>query len=257
MNYEELYAQLKGLEKDFRDRLNAAQKSYRAIEKQTEAGDLKNLEKELSALSDICRAQTQLTESLREAVGSFDSKAYFESGDFAAQLLECCAQDQIDVKGEFPVYEMFPYRIRIDAENQDVYQNRKKLTGIRPRALSGLIKAGQDKLNKASFNDSSFADELCAAYDLGILKNGKKPGSDLYLTSLYKLLAPMSRYRRDYDANAFAFDLARLYISGREETKSGRRFQFGSSRDIGKAIRILDQYGKEQYLVTICFYPAQ
>ena len=39
-----------------------------------------------------------------------------------------------------------------------------------------------------------------------------------------------------------------------QETKDGRKFQFGPSRDNGKAIRILDQNGNAQYLTTICFY---
>ena len=39
-----------------------------------------------------------------------------------------------------------------------------------------------------------------------------------------------------------------------EETKNGRKFQFGPSRNNGKAIRILDRDGQEQFLATIRFY---
>ena len=75
-----------------------------------------------------------------------------------------------------------------------------------------------------------------------------------YLTNIYKVLAPMSRFRKDYDQNNFAFDVARLYASDVEETKTGRKFQFGPSRNNEKAIRILDKEGKEQFLATIRFY---
>lgn len=109
-------------------------------------------------------------------------------------------------------------------------------------------------VDKASFNAAAFASELGEAYDLAVLKAKRQPGTDIYLTSLYKLLAPMSRFRKDYDQQSFAFDLARLYISGIEETKNGRRFQFGPSRESNKSIRILDQFGKEQHLSTICYF---
>ena len=89
---------------------------------------------------------------------------------------------------------------------------------------------------------------------MAILKYNRQPQSDIYLTNLYKVLAPMSRFRKDYDQQNFAFDLARLYISGIEQTKTGRKFQFGPSREVGKGIRILDQTGKEQFLATIRFF---
>ena len=87
-----------------------------------------------------------------------------------------------------------------------------------------------------------------------MLFRSKQPQADIYLTSLYKFLAPMGRFRRDYDQQSFAFDLARLYMSEVEETKNGRKFQFGPSRNNGKAIRILDRDGQEQFLATIRFY---
>ena len=67
----------------------------------------------------------------------------------------------------------------------------------------------------------------------------------------------MSRFRKDYDQQSYAFDLARLYISGMDETKNGRKFQFGTSRKGNKSIRILDMNGQEQYLATICFYKQE
>ena len=257
MDYEELYRTLVETENDLKNSLAAAQKLYKNAVKESASGDLKALERDLGILSEAIAAQKEAVERLQAEVKGFDTKKYFESGAFETQLLQCCEQKGVDVTGESPVYEMFPYRIRIDMDNQDLYINRKKVACVRPQAFAETVKEAQDKLDKARFNAVGFAGELCDAYDLALLKSGKKAGSDVYLTSLYRLLAPMSRYRRDYDQNSYAFDLARLYISGQEETKNGRRFQFGSSRNINKAIRILDQDGKEQYLATICFYEAQ
>ena len=107
---------------------------------------------------------------------------------------------------------------------------------------------------KASFNAQAFVNELADAYDLAVLKLKKAPDADIYLTSLYKFLAPMGRFRKEYDQQSFAFDIARLYASDVETTKNGRCFQFGPSRNNNKALRILDSEGHEQFLATIRFY---
>ena len=64
----------------------------------------------------------------------------------------------------------------------------------------------------------------------------------------------MRRFRREYDVQAYALDLARLYTAKSNEAGDGRRFQFGPSRNNIKAIRIVDASGNEQFLATIRFY---
>ena len=254
MNYENFYDDLQPLQKSTKDSLASLQNFFKAVGKDTESGDVKSLARDLDSMAQAAAALTSFLDSMRETVNGFDTKSYFESGEFASQMLEQCQEKGVDVQGESPIYEMFPYRVRIDAENQDLYLDRKKVQCMRPCSFVDTVKTGQEKLNKASFNALTFVNELSDAYDLARMKMGKNPGADIYLTSLYKFLAPMSRFRKDYDQQNFAFDLARLYTSGVEETKNGRRFQFGPSRNNVKAIRILDKDGKEQYLATICFF---
>lgn len=254
MNYEELNGELQILEKKMKDSVAAAQKLYRAAVKDTEAGDLKSLIKDLDSFAELLTVQSETVKSLKEKAEGFDSRHYFENGEFAEQMLELCREKEIDVTGEYPVYEMFPYRVKIDTENQDVYVDRKKVPCMRPASLVNIIKTGQEKLNRASFNAASFANELAAAYDLAVMKAKKQADADIYLANLYKMLAPMSRTRKEYDQQSFAFDLARLYAADLEAIKDGRKIQFGPSRNNNKAIRILDQEGKEQFLATIRFY---
>lgn len=254
MNYENLYENLQPGEKTVKDNLAALQKLFKAVSRERENGDIKSLARDMSAMAEAAAAVSGALQSMQDIVSGFDTKEYFESGDFAEQMLSCCEDKGVDVRGEFPVYEMFPYKVKLDTENQDIYMDRKKVQCMRPQSFVELVKAGQEKLNKANFNAQTFSGELSEAYDLAVLKLKKQPGADLYLNSLYKLLAPMSRFRKDYDQQSFAFDLARLYNSGETETKNGRKFQFGPSRNNGKAIRILDREGKEQFLATIRFY---
>ena len=257
MNYEELYGQLMPLEKKMKDAAAALQKLSKTIAQDTEKGDLKSLAKDLSQFAQILSDQSSIAAQAQETASGFDGRAYYESGDFAAQMLQACAEQGIDVKGEYPVYEMFPYRVRFDTENQDIYLDRKRMQCMRPANFVQTVKAGQERLTKAAFNPIAFAGELSEAYDTALFKYKKHKGTDIYLTNLYKCLVPMSRSRKEYDMQSFAFDLARLYISGADTTKNGRRFQFGTSRESSKAIRILDANGKEQYLATLCFYDVE
>lgn len=254
MNYEDLYQALQPQEKSIKDSLASLQKLYKTINKETENGDLKNLSKDLYTMLENTAALSNILKEAADTVSSFDTAAYFESGDFAEQMLDICHEKNVDVRGDSPIYEMFPYRVKLDMENQDIYLDRKKIQCMRPQSFVDLVKNGQDRLNKASFNAQAFAGELADAYETAVLKQKKQSGCDLYLTSLYKVLAPMSRFRKDYDQQSFAFDLSRLYASGIDETKNGRKFQFGPSRLNNKAIRILDQNGQEVFLATIRFF---
>lgn len=254
MNYEEFYQDLQPQQKSVKDGLASLQKLFKAVSRELEGGDVKSLAKDLEAMAQTVLAVAESVDAMKTSVNAFDAKGYFESGAYAEQMLAACAEKGVDVRGEFPVYEMFPYRVRLDSENQDVYLDRKKVQCMRPGSFVDIVRNGQEKLNKAPFNAVAFASELADAYDLAVLKLNRQKQSDIYLTNLYKILAPMSRFRKDYDQQSFAFDLARLYISGVEETKNGRKFQFGPSRVGGKGIRILDMAGKEQFLATIRFY---
>lgn len=254
MDYELLYQSCQTLEKELKDKMGYAQKLYKAMGREMEGGDLKSFSRDIALIQEAAREQMRILEEMKAAVDGFDSRIYFENGDFAGQMISCCQEKGVDVKGEYPVYEMFPYKVRIDTENQDLYLDRKKVQCMRPQSFVKTVKAGQDKLMKASFNALTFANELADAYDLALLKQGKHSEADFYLANLYKFLAPMGRFRRDYDQQSYAFDLARLYEAMLPEIKDGRKLQFGPSRNNSKAIRILDSEGKEQYLATIRFY---
>ena len=257
MNYEDLYQSIQPDQKSVKDGLASLQKLFKAVTREEDNGDIKGLIRDLEAMKEGAELLAASLDSLKSRVGEFDTKEYFESGEFADQMLEICQEKGVDVRGEFPVYEMFPYRVRLDVENQDLYLDRKKVQCVRPQSFVDMVQKSQEKLNRASFNPSAFAAELADAYDTAVLKLKRQSGADIYLNSLYKYLAPMSRFRKDYDQQSFAFDLARLYISRIEETKNGRRFQFGSSRESNKSIRILDENGKEYFLSTICFYDQE
>ena len=257
MNYEDLYGQLQILNKNLKDCISSAQRLQKTISRDTETGDLKDIARNLSILKEAINTQSETASGLLNAVEGFDAEKYFTSGDFTEQLLSICRERNVDVHGDFPVFEMFPYRVRIDAENQDLYLDRKRISCMRPASFVDTIKKSQEKLNKAFFNADSFIADLAAAYDTAIVTMKKQPESDIYLDKLYKLMVPMTRLRKEYDKQNFAYDIARLNASDLETIKDGRRFQLGPARDNSKGIRILGKDGKEQYFATIRFFTSK
>lgn len=253
MNYEDLLVQYQTLEKNLKDKTKLVAKLQKAIAKEMEGGDLAKCITDTASMKRASEEVTALLEQIEALVASFDQREYIESGEFAEQLLAQCEANGVDVKGNFPVFEMFPYKLRVDP-NMDIYLDRKKVPCLRPYTLVQVVKKGQEKLLKVSFNASRFSSELATAYDLLLVNIGKNPGSDQYLKKLYDYMVPMSRSRKEYDMQSYAFDLSRLYAEGSYfELKDGRKIQWGPSREGKTAIRILDGNGKEYHLSTIRF----
>lgn len=256
MNYEELLSKLTETEKELKDGLKLMDRLSKSITKSGEAGNLTDLRKAASQLTEAVERVRSTASMIQEEADSFDSKAYIVSGEFTKQLLEACKDRKIDVKGEMGVYEMFPYKVRIlgDEEHaEEIWINRKKLSSCRPSAVADTIKDGQEKLNKAGFNHVAFLNELAEAYDTVCQKAGVRIGTTQTLTKVYKALTPMARARKEYDIQAFAFDLSRLFEKGSEAwvSKDGRQFIFGTSRDAKNAVRVLSSTGVENYIITI------
>ena len=258
MDYEDFYGEYAATANALREQLSTQQKLLKRICKNVENGDLKPTAKDLAAAASGAEECVRLASEMAEKIAGFDMGAYLESGDFAGQLVALCGENGINIKGEGTSYEIFPYRLKIDSQNEEVLVNGRKAVGMRPRAVAAELAKGRARLLTAAFNPAQYASELASAYDLALLATSRgkpvAPDSDIYLTILYKFLIPMRRFRREYDAQAYAFDLARLYAAESNESSDGRRFQFGPSRINKKAIRIVDQAGNEQFLATIRFY---
>jgi len=255
-SYEELLNELQPAGKTMRDSAAAAVRLQKNLQKNLETGNLTEAGRIVEAMGEAVRQLQASADALRSALSGFDTREYFAGGDFARQLLEACAEKGIDVKGDKGVYEMFPYKVRVlgDAERPgEVYIDRKKLPSFRPSYVAETIRQGQAKLFAAPFRDSAFMSELADAYETACLKAGARIGSTQLLSKVYRCLAPTARARKEYDQQAFAFDLARLYEAGPDSwvTKDGTRYFFGTSRDGASGIRVLSRAGTESYINTL------
>ena len=257
MDYEQYFTEAQVFLRDIKEKTAAQAKAAKKIEKCITDGDIGALPKLFSSLRDAARLREEALDRLDALTAGFDGREYFSSGDFALQMIESCHQFGVDVQGSYPVYDMFPCRVTINADTQDVTVDRKKLPYMRPSKLVGSIKKELEKLEKVNFNAQQFAKELAAAYDLAIIKaSRKKPLPDdapMYALELYNTLTPMQRYKKEYTKNNFAYDLARLYSEEDITLGDGRSLRFDTVRDTAKTIRILDRNGSEQFITTIRF----
>ena len=255
-NYETWCGELAGAQKAVKDAAGAAVRQQKAIAKNVETGNLTEVKKALTQMKEAIDQLKERTEALESGIAAFDIQDYFVSGDFTRQLLEACETKKIDVKGEKGVYEMFPYKVRVLGDDEhagEVWMDRKKVNSCRPEFVAESIRAGQEKLYNAAFKAQGFMGELAEAYDVACLKAGARPGSSQMLDKVYRSMVPTARARKDYDKQAFAFDLARLYEGGPDSwvTKDGARFTFGTSRDGSSGIRVLSRSGAESFISTM------
>lgn len=258
MNYEVFYLEMQRLSTDLGDIIGNQSKAYKSLGKNMESGNLKNVGHEVLKLQNLgCDYQVSL-QKMQEHLASFDPKQYLENGDFVQQMIECCQEKGVDITGHFPLYDVFPCKIKIDVENSELYLDGRKTLCLRPSGFVDAISLTREKLIGTTFNPMQFASELSWAYDATLLKQniGKSsaPDTDCYLESIYKTLTPMRQFKQNYTMQNFSFDLARLYNSSIDAIKDGRKIQFGPSRNMKQAFRILDNNGNEQFLATIRFY---
>ena len=252
MNYEEFYAQLTPFIKPVKDFGTKAAKQSKTIVKDFEEGNLNDLSKTIKALEDSIAAQKELLTQLQSVSESFDTAAYFNSGDFEKDMLAACESTGVTVHPQDAgSYEMFPCSVKVNAARAEVTLNRKKLATARPAFLAKTVKARQDAMNKEKFNAEAVAKEFAMAYDIAIAVTGKRPGTPLNLMTVYKYLAPTSRAKKEYDKMAFSFDVARLYNSHFTTLADNRSLHITESHEAKGGINALDVTGKEVTLTTI------
>ena len=244
--------------KAVKDKTDAQTKAVKKIQSCLETGDLNALPKLYATLRDASIEREDALGQLESLTQGFNGQEYMANGEYASQMLDYCRELKVDVHGSFPIYEMFPCRVTVNPESQDVTVDKKRMQCLRPVKLISSIKSTLDKLSKAQFNAQVFAKELSAAYDLALIKSSRKktyvPDAPVYVRDLYDFLTPMRRYKREYTMLNYAYDLARLYAEDDLVLDDGRKIRYDTVRDARRAVRILDKNGAEQYITTVRFY---
>ena len=264
MDYREMLTSLDEVKKTLTVLVDDSRKEYATVKKGLELGDLKTADKKVQELEETMEEARASLTALKEGMAAFDRADYVASGAFKRQIVEECRKAKLDVKeGEGLTLEIFPNKLSINPETQEVTVDKKKSYCLNPSVLVETIRKTQEKLAASNFNEERFLKELSTAYEQHIAiessRKGKKVNrSFVKLTDLYKLLAPTARAKKDYDMQSYAYDLSRLFNAGNVLTKDGYALEWDTSRNLDKgAIRILDGAGNENYLKSLRFTESE
>jgi len=249
------------LQEDFKNLNNAHRSMVNVVRRVKTAGDEGNLEALQQALArygELLDRQQELMQGLQEKLPSFNLQSYLQEA-FNRGFMDALAAESLAVEAEYPVYEVLPFKVRVLPEKEMVTIDDRVYRNLRPGVLAGHLKRSIDRLNAASFDTQRFLQSLATAYDTEMAKQIAKTKIDVseqevLLKDVYNTLTPMSRQRRDYPAQLFAFDLHRVLKSGQMNAPDGRRLWLGNVRNNRQALVVLDAQGQLQRLGVMKFY---
>ena len=239
------------------EELARATRTLRALQRAARDGDVSVLPRRAADVAQQVQQLAARSESLPDA-SSFDFDAYCVSGGFHAEFSEACDAEGLPLEGQFPSYEVFPLRIRVNAAERFALIEGRRVRSLRPRLLAQLIARERQRLEARRFNARPFLEALAAAYDtvvaLRLLKRGgqSRDGLPMPMLEVYRALTVLPGSQAAYSRLMFAYDFGRLLHSG-ELVVDSRLLQPGASRNAANTLRVIDSQGQESYYATIAF----
>ncbi|RDV83261.1 hypothetical protein [Ammonifex thiophilus] len=228
------------------------------LERALREGDLEQAQRTIERYQAALTKQQEALSSLKEKLPAFAVSDYLRQG-FDQGFLSACRAQGLPVSGNFPDYEVFPFRVRVYPERGVIEVNERILHMLRPRALAAYLKAEREKLYRAPFNAQRFIDTLARVYDILLavkqtrLKVEFPPGTSIPLADVYDQLVLHPGYKRHYSRGMFAFDLYRLLRSEIRRASDGRLLELGEPARRIKPIVIYDEQGRELRFTSLRF----
>ncbi len=250
----ELLDSIKGLE-DTHKNLTAALQRFRTG---TGDGNLELMQQALSRYSELLDKQAAFTADLLKSTPAFDIKSYLEES-FHPEFMAALEEEGLAVEADFPVYEVFPFVVKVLPDKGAVQLDDKTVRWLRPGTLAQYLKKMIKRINAGSFDGKRFIQSLARAYDLllnkfMVDKNLRLNEQEVLLKDVYQLLTPLPQHRQEYTLQRFAFDLHRLLRDDHMHAPDGRKLYLGNVRNRSKAVVVPDAQGRPQRYGVIKFY---
>lgn len=244
----------KNLDNVYRSLLNVV----RRIKKAAAEGNLEVLQQALARHWELVDRQKETLQGFQEKLPLFNLQSFLQE-DFHQAFLEALAAEGLAVEGEYPVYEVQPFKIRVLPDKEFITINDKIYRNLRPGILARHLKKEIERLYAAPFDAGRFLQALALAYDTEtarqiVNKRIEVREQEVLLRDIYNTLTPMPQQKRAYPMQFFAFDLHRLLKSDQMYAPDGRRFFIGNVRDDRKALAVLDARGQPQRYGVMKFY---
>ncbi|MCL5057321.1 MAG: hypothetical protein M1130_04850 [Actinobacteria bacterium] len=250
----ELYDSLKGFE-DTHKNLTAA---LRRLRQGAGEGNPELMQQALARYSDLMEKQGGFTGDLLKTVPAFEVRTYLLE-EFHPAFMAALEEEGLAVEADYPVYEVFPVKIRVLPDRGAVQVDDKIVRCLRPKMLVQYLKRIIKKLNAGSFDGKKFLLSLSRAYDLLLYKfmvdkEIRLNEQEVLLKDVYNVLTPLPQHRQEYSLQRFAFDLHRLLRDDCTLTPDGRQLWLGNVRNRSKAVVVPDAQGRPQRYGVIKFY---
>jgi hypothetical protein len=219
----------KTLESALADLESTAERALGAV------GELARLVKRVRAaaqtgkIADIERSVAQLDERLSAAAADcrtlgegwqFDTRGYFASGDYLAELLAAIEQEDLRPAERDGRILSYPSIVRVLPGDQTVEIDRKKERRVRPRVVAAELKKRRDR--RTGIRPEQMIEILFRAWSALVV--AQRGSQVVRAAEIFDLLTQLPQ-AREYSQAEFARDLLQLDMSEVRATKAGRRLE--------------------------------
>ena len=238
-------------------------KLWQKIKKLHNDWDINNIKSNLESynleLSQLSINKTSGNSYLSEKIHNISE--YIGSTEYKNDLESSLKNLSIPFIGEFPEYDIPPYKFSISKENMEarLFFGRKseKITSMNPEIISNWVNIKYKKITGKKFDINIFMKELFDAYQYinKITFRNKDTiwGKAIKLTELYGLLTIKRSTKQEYPKQFYQYELG-LLKENLNLSFNGYGFEFGFAKDISKAIAIIDSKGKVNYVSSLTIH---
>lgn len=189
---------------------------------------LRDTQQAVSDLQDDLRALSDSLAATALGVNSGDEEAW------AQEFEQALADIHVPFQANYPIYQVFPFEIRVDLTNATATVNNRLTHVMRPESLARIIQRERDRLYAAKFNDRQFMKGLVRVWDL--VKGGETRAGGVPLRQAHEILS-LRTGPSGYSLQQFAFDLYRLRYQS-TMTYEGKRFRLNAARNSRGAVQV-------------------
>lgn len=184
-----------------------------------------------------------------------------ENDEYINQLQSSMNAVGLQYQGEFPEYQLPPFKLFIDTKQLEARlsmgRKTQRINSLFPQALISLVKKSYDKVVQKKIDSKRFLQDLLPAYEIAnrLTYGGNDVlwGRAVPLLKIYELLTIRRAAKQEYSKEQFLFDVGRM----KEQfglILDGYRFELGFARNQSKALVIVDSQGREHHLSSITVY---
>jgi len=205
-----------------------------------------------SVLSAAEQELAKVNEGIREKI---------TSSEYATELESEMRSAGIRFSGEFPSYDLPPFRFTVSLEEFEAKlslgRKSERTADLNPQQLAKWVGVRYKKVLSRKFNATAFLKDLLEAYRVSNRLNyrGKEIawGCAVPILDLYDILTLKQTARQDYPKQYFVYDLGLLKESAVPEL-NGFRFELGFARNQARAIVVVDSSGRESRISSLTIY---